>query len=59
MVIKVGKERYYPVKELVRLLSLTPVTVRSLLRQNKIAGKKIGKCWLVREEDLQKYLNGE
>jgi len=59
MIIKIGKKNYYSVNDMVKLLSLTPVTIRTLLREGKIKGKKVGKRWLVREEELQKYLNGE
>lgn len=58
MVIKLGKKRYYSVKELNELLPITPLTIRAYLRKGKLKGHKIGKDWYVSKENLEGFLDG-
>jgi excisionase family DNA binding protein len=44
-------------EEAARLLGLSPFTVRRLLRQGELPGRKVGKRqWRIRRADLEEYL---
>jgi len=58
MTIKVDNEIYYTVKDLVNLLSLTELTIRSHLRSGKIKGNKAGHFWYVSGRNLKLFLGG-
>ena len=51
--------KIYTVPELSNLLHLTPQSVRKYLKDGKIKGKKVGTKWLVSEEAIKNFLNGE
>jgi len=59
MVIKLGKRRYYSVKELSKILPVTKLTIRAYLREGKIQGHKIGKDWYVSKGNLEGFLDGK
>jgi len=50
---------YYSVEELSEILKLHPKTVRRFIREGRITGKKIGRSWMVHEEELKRYAHGE
>lgn len=58
MTIKIDNEIYYTVKDLVNLLSLTELTIRSYLRSGKLRGYKPGQFWYVSKENLKLFLEG-
>jgi len=47
---------YYSVEELSEILKLHPKTVRRFIREGKITGRKIGRSWMVHEEELKRYM---
>jgi excisionase family DNA binding protein len=49
----------YSVAEAATLLDLHPKTVRRFIREGQIKGKKIGREWRIRQEDLREYCHGE
>jgi len=49
----------YSVKELEKILPITPLTIRQYLRSKKIKGQKIGKNWYVSKQDLEAFLEGD
>lgn len=51
--------RVYTVPELVKLLQLTPQSVRKYLKEGRIKGQKVGVKWLVSEESIREFLMGE
>jgi len=51
--------KVYTVQELVKLFQLNPQSVRKYLKQGKLKGRKVGTKWLVTEEAVIKFLNGE
>jgi len=59
MTIKVNNEIYYTVRDLVDLLSLTEITIRSHLRSGKIKGNKAGHFWYVSGKSLRLFLEGD
>ncbi len=59
MPIKFSEKELYSVKELERILPITPLTIREYIRKGKIEGSKIGKNWYVKKQDLEAFLEGE
>ena len=53
------EDRYYSVEELSVILKLHPKTIRRFIREGKIIGRKIGRAWMVHQEDLKTYAHGE
>ena len=59
MPIKFSDQELYSVKELEKILPITPLTVRAYIRKGKIKGSKIGKNWYVKKKDLEAFLEGD
>ena len=59
MPIKFNDQELYSVKELEKILPITPLTVRAYIRKGKIKGSKIGKNWYVKKQDLEAFLEGD
>jgi len=59
MPIKVMKKKLYSVKDLSKMLPITPLTIREYFRKGKIKGNKVGRNWYVTEENLESFLEGE
>ena len=57
--IKIGKKQFYNVETLGKMLFIPVDTVRKYIRKGRIKAIKIGKFYLVSEENLQKFLDGE
>ena len=51
--------RVYTVPDLVKLLQLTPQSVRKYFKEGKIKAQKVGTKWLVSEESIREFLMGE
>ena len=49
----------YTVADLSKLLNTTPQTVRKYINEGKIKGNKIGRQWLVNEEAVKEFLEGD
>ena len=58
MPIKFSDKELYSVRELEKILPITPLTIREYIRKGKIKGKKIGKSWFVLKQDLEAFLEG-
>ncbi len=50
-----GDLKLYPVEELATLLNIQESTVRKILREGRIPGRKLAKRWYVSEDSLQAY----
>ena len=59
MPIRFSEKELYSIRELEKILPITPLTVRAYIRKGKIKGSKIGKNWYVRKEDLEAFLEGD
>ncbi|GAJ10905.1 unnamed protein product [marine sediment metagenome] len=59
MPIKFKDSKLYSVKELTKILPITPLTIREYIRKGKIKGHKIGKNWYVTKENLEAFLGGD
>lgn len=51
--------KIYTVPELVKLFQLNPQSVRKYLKEGRLKGRKVGTKWLVTEESIREFLNGE
>ena len=47
----------YTIKEITGILKMDPSNIRRYLREGKIKGVKIGKKWLITEEELKRVLS--
>ena len=56
--LQVGKEKAYNVQEVAEILKLTPVTVRTYIRQGKIKAQKVGTRYHVTESNLNSFIQG-
>jgi hypothetical protein len=56
--IKFSGSKLYSIKELEKILPITPLTIRAYIRKGKIRGRKIGVNWYVAKEDLEVFLKG-
>ena len=59
MPIQFKDKELYSVKELEKILPITPLTIRAYIRKGKIKGSKVGVNWYVRKEDLEAFLEGD
>ena len=59
MPIQFKDKELYSVRELEGILPITPLTIRAYIRKGKIKGKKIGKNWYVKKQDLEAFLEGD
>ncbi|MBA7517449.1 hypothetical protein ES705_09503 [subsurface metagenome] len=50
-------KKYFIVEDLVKILKLTPLTVREYLKKGRIASVKVGQRYYVAEGELIKFLN--
>lgn len=56
--LQVGNEKAYNVQEAAKLLKVTPVTVRTYIKQGKIKAQKVGRALHITEGNLQDFLKG-
>ena len=57
MPIQMGDLKLYPVEELATLLNIQEATVRKILREGRIPGRKLAKRWYVSEDSLKAYFS--
>lgn len=58
MPIKFSGSKLYSIRDLEKILPITPLTIRKYIREGKIKGRKIGVNWYVAKEDLEVFLKG-
>ena len=56
--IIIQNTKFYTVLEVAKELNITPLTVRTYIRQGRLKGQKIGRPYLISENSLQEFLNG-
>ncbi len=54
---QIGDLRLFEVEDLAESLGLHERTVRQLLREGRLRGRKLGKRWYVTEESLKAYFS--
>lgn len=47
----------YDVEELSRVLDIQERTIRTMLKEGKLKGRKLARKWYVTEEELQRYFS--
>ncbi len=50
-------ERLYKVEEVAEYLHVTLRTLRAWLKTGKLKGRKVGKQWLVKESNVEAFLD--
>ena len=56
--IKIGKKQFYNVEALAEMFLIPADTVRKYIRQGKVKAIKIGKKYMISEENLEAFLEG-
>lgn len=51
--------KVYTVPEVAKLLNMTPQSVRKYLNEGKIKGTKAGVRWVISEENIKEFLQGD
>jgi len=59
MPIQIGERTFYTVEDVSEITGWHPQTVRDLLGDGRLKGKKQGKRWYVSERNLQLYFDEE
>jgi len=57
--VKIGRNKFYNVEALSGMLNIPVGTVRAYIRRKRIKAILIGKKYMISEESLQKFLDGE
>lgn len=50
-------KRFYTVNEISELFNVTPTTVYSWIKTEKVKAIKMGKSWKISEEEYQRMIN--
>ncbi len=53
------KKKLYSISDLTSILNLHPKTILRFIHEGKIKARKIGRSWMVTENDLELYCHGE
>jgi len=53
------QERYLNVDEVAVVLRLHPETIKTLLRNEQLPGRKVGRQWRVSASSLEEYMRGD
>ena len=59
MPIQFNDKELYSIRELEKILPITPLTIRAYIRRGKIKGRKVGVNWYVSKENLEAFLGGD
>ena len=51
--------KLYTLKQISELLKVTQRTLLTYLKEGKLKGQKIGGKWIISEENLHKFINGD
>ena len=51
--------KLYTLKDVAELLKVTQRTLLTYLKEGKLKGQKIGGKWIISEENLHKFINGD
>ena len=57
--VRILRNEFYTVKDLIKILPLTEVSIRAYLKTGRIKGVKIGNKYYIPKENIKKFLNGE
>lgn len=48
---------FYTIDEVALLLKFHPNTVRTMIKRGELEGKKIGRQWRIKSEELRKFIS--
>jgi len=54
---KVGSLELYDIEELSKLLAIQQKTIRAMLKEGRLKGRKLARKWYVTEESLREYFS--
>jgi excisionase family DNA binding protein len=57
--IKFSEKTQYTVNEVAEMSKKTSWTIRQHIKHNLLTASKVGKSWLISQEDYQKYITNE
>jgi excisionase family DNA binding protein len=52
-------DEFLTVEEVAALLKISAFKVREYARQGKLPGRKVGKAWRFKRDDIYKWFNGK
>ncbi len=50
---------FFSIKDLAPILKLHPKTIHRFIKEGKIKARKIGRSWMVHQDDLKEYVHAE
>ena len=53
------EQKLYSIEDLVPILKLHPKTILRFIHEGKIQARKVGRAWMVQEDALKHYLQGD
>ncbi|MCX5812732.1 MAG: helix-turn-helix domain-containing protein [Proteobacteria bacterium] len=59
MVKSIGSITLYDVEDIAKALEMNPRIIRSWFTTGKLKGKKVGKNWMITEEDLREFFSNK
>ncbi len=59
MVKRIGSITLYDVEDIAKALEMNPRIIRGWFTKGKLKGKKVGKSWVITEEDLRAFFSGK
>jgi hypothetical protein len=59
MVKSIGKIVLYDVDDIAKALKMNPRVIREWFNKGKLRGKKVGRTWMITEENLKDFFSGK
>ncbi len=53
---EIDSAKLYTVSETAKILAVTDQTLRKHLTEKRISGKKVGRRWLIKGSEIQKFI---
>lgn len=53
------EQKLYSIEDLAPILKLHPKTILRFIHEGKIRARKVGRTWMVQQDELNQYLQGE
>lgn len=57
MAIEIEGVKFYKIPEVAEALNVTPQTIRAYIKQGRLKAQRIGRPFLIREEDIKEFIN--
>lgn len=57
MAIEIEGVKFYNIPEVAEALNVTPQTIRAYIKQDRLKAQRIGRPFLIREEDIVAFIN--